>query len=64
MVDISNATSDESGISAEEYERLLDAYNSNIAEGEVVSGKVLQIAGGEVVAEGGARHAHTTATRR
>jgi small subunit ribosomal protein S1 len=53
MADISNATSDESGISAEEYERLLDAYNSNIAEGEVVSGKVLQIAGGEVVVDVG-----------
>ena len=53
MADISNAASDESGISAEEYERLLDAYNSNIAEGEVVSGKVLQIAGGEVVVDVG-----------
>jgi small subunit ribosomal protein S1 len=53
MADTSNATSDESAISAEEYERLLDAYNSNIAEGEVVSGKVLQIAGGEVVVDVG-----------
>ena len=53
MADMSNAATDESGISAEEYERLLDAYNSNIAEGEVVSGKVLQIAGGEVVVDVG-----------
>lgn len=45
--------SDESGFSAEEYERLLDEYNSNIAEGEVVSGKVLQISDGEVVVDVG-----------
>ncbi len=63
MADISNASgslegrdlaaSEESGLSPEEYERLLDAYNSNIAEGEVVKGKVLQIAGGEVVVDVG-----------
>jgi small subunit ribosomal protein S1 len=45
--------SDESGFSPEEYERLLDEYNSNIAEGEVVSGKVLQISDGEVVVDVG-----------
>ncbi len=63
MADISNASgsleerglaaSEESGLSPEEYEQLLDAYNSNIAEGEVVKGKVLQIAGGEVVVDVG-----------
>jgi small subunit ribosomal protein S1 len=43
----------EAGISIEEYEKLLDEYNSNIAEGEVVSGKVLQISDGEVVVDVG-----------
>jgi small subunit ribosomal protein S1 len=43
----------EAGISFEEYEKLLDEYNSNIAEGEVVSGKVLQISDGEVVVDVG-----------
>jgi small subunit ribosomal protein S1 len=47
------APKDEPGLSAEEYARLLDEYNSNIAEGEVVSGKVLQITGGEVVVDVG-----------
>jgi len=66
MADISNASgsledlgeknleaSEESSLSPEEYGRLLDSYNTNIAEGEVVKGKVLQIAGGEVVVDVG-----------
>jgi small subunit ribosomal protein S1 len=48
-----NPAAKEEGLSAEEYARLLDEYNSNIAEGEVVSGKVLQITGGEVVVDVG-----------
>ncbi len=37
----------------EEYEKLLDQYNTNIAEGEVVKGKVLQISRSEVVVDVG-----------
>ena len=37
----------------EEYEKLLDQYNANIAEGEVVKGKVLQISRSEVVVDVG-----------
>ena len=40
-------------IPAEEYEKLLEQYNSNIAEGEVVKGKVLQISPSEVVVDVG-----------
>ena len=40
-------------IPAAEYEKLLDAYNSNITEGEVVSGKVLQVSDSEVVVDVG-----------
>jgi small subunit ribosomal protein S1 len=40
-------------IPVEEYEKLLDQYNSNIAEGEVVKGKVLQISPSEVVVDVG-----------
>jgi small subunit ribosomal protein S1 len=43
----------EAPIPTEEYERLLDLYNSNIAEGEVVKGKVLQISPSEVVVDVG-----------
>jgi len=43
----------EESIPAEEYERLLDKYNSNIAEGEVVKGRVLQISPNEVVVDVG-----------
>ncbi len=43
----------EAPIPIEEYERLLDLYNSNIAEGEVVKGKVLQISPSEVVVDVG-----------
>ncbi len=65
MADISNASgsledlgenslaASEDVLSPEEYGRLLDTYNTNIAEGEVVKGKVLQIAGGEVVVDVG-----------
>ena len=44
---------DEEAIPVEEYERLLDQYNSNIAEGEVVKGRVLQISPSEVVVDVG-----------
>ncbi len=47
------AAKEEPGLSPEEYGRLLDEYNSNITEGEVVKGKVLQITGGEVVVDVG-----------
>ena len=43
----------EETIPVEEYERLLDQYNSNIAEGEVVKGRVLQISPNEVVVDVG-----------
>jgi small subunit ribosomal protein S1 len=43
----------EDPIPVEEYERLLDQYNSNIAEGEVVKGRVLQISPSEVVVDVG-----------
>ena len=43
----------EDSIPIEEYEKLLDQYNSNIAEGEVVKGKVLQISSSEVVVDVG-----------
>jgi small subunit ribosomal protein S1 len=43
----------EDAIPAEEYEKLLDAYNSNITEGEVVKGKVLQVSDSEVVVDVG-----------
>ncbi len=43
----------EDSIPVEEYEKLLDQYNSNIAEGEVVRGKVLQISRSEVVVDVG-----------
>ena len=46
-------TPDEEAIPVEEYERLLDQYNSNIAEGEVVKGRVLQISPSEVVVDVG-----------
>ena len=46
-------TPDEEAIPVEEYERLLDQYNSNIAEGEVVKGRVLQISPNEVVIDVG-----------
>src|SRR3989337_1663175 len=46
-------TPDEEAIPVEEYERLLDQYNSNIAEGEVVKGRVLQISANEVVIDVG-----------
>ena len=51
MVDTNNAESliegghiaQEDFIPAAEYEKLLEAYNANITEGEVVKGKVLQV---------------------
>ena len=64
MVDIENATKSlivggaedlnvEPAISVEEYEKLLDQYNSNLTEGEVVKGKVLQVSDSEVVVDVG-----------
>jgi small subunit ribosomal protein S1 len=44
---------EEDAIPADEYEKLLDAYNSNITEGEVVKGKVLQVSDSEVVVDVG-----------
>ena len=44
------------GISTEEYEKLLDLYDSsfrNIAEGEVISGRVLQVTPTEVIVDVG-----------
>ena len=43
----------EEAMPMEEYEKLLEQYNSNIAEGEVVKGKVLQISPNEVVVDVG-----------
>ena len=40
-------------IPAAEYEKLLEAYNTNITEGEVVKGKVLQVSDSEVVVDVG-----------
>ena len=64
MADIENATKSEivggaedlnvePAISVEEYEKLLDQYNSNLTEGEVVKGKVLQVSNSEVVVDVG-----------
>ncbi len=44
---------EEDFIPASEYEKLLDAYNSNITEGEVVAGKVLKVSDSEVVVDVG-----------
>jgi len=40
-------------IPAAEYEKLLEQYNTNITEGEVVKGKVLQVSDSEVVVDVG-----------
>ncbi|HSF19990.1 MAG TPA: 30S ribosomal protein S1 [Vicinamibacteria bacterium] len=63
MVETNNHTSelkgvgrtkiDEAAIPPEEYEKLLDKYNSNIAEGEVVQGRVLQVSENEVIVDVG-----------
>ncbi|HXV64567.1 MAG TPA: 30S ribosomal protein S1 [Vicinamibacteria bacterium] len=63
MVETNNHTSelkgggrtkiDEAAIPPEEYEKLLDKYNSNIAEGEVVQGRVLQVSDNEVIVDVG-----------
>ena len=64
MADIESATKSQIGggaedsnvepaISVEEYEKLLDQYNSNLTEGEVVKGKVLQVSDSEVVVDVG-----------
>ncbi len=37
----------------EEYEKLLDQYNANVSEGEVVKGKILQISPNEVIVDVG-----------
>jgi hypothetical protein len=44
---------EEDNIPIEEYEKLLDQYNANVAEGEVVKGKILQISSSEVVVDVG-----------
>jgi len=63
MVNTDNATesliegeeeaANEDMISVEEYEKLLEAYNTNITEGEVVPGKVLHVSDSEVVVDVG-----------
>ena len=61
MVETNNAESlieggdiaQEDFIPAVEYEKLLEAYNTNITEGEVVKGKVLQVSDSEVVVDVG-----------
>ena len=61
MVETNNAESlieggdiaQEDFIPAAEYEKLLEAYNTNITEGEVVKGKVLQVSNSEVVVDVG-----------
>ncbi|MFQ5789490.1 MAG: 30S ribosomal protein S1 [Acidobacteriota bacterium] len=45
--------SEEGHMAMDEYEKLLEQYNSNIAEGEVVTGKVLQISPSDVVVDVG-----------
>jgi small subunit ribosomal protein S1 len=44
---------EEDNLPIEEYEKLLDQYNANVAEGEVVKGKILQISSSEVVVDVG-----------
>jgi small subunit ribosomal protein S1 len=61
MVETNNAESlieggdiaQEDFIPAAEYEKLLEQYNTNITEGEVVKGKVLQVSDSEVVVDVG-----------
>ena len=40
-------------IPVEDFEKLLDQYNANVAEGEVVSGKVLHVSNSEVIVDVG-----------
>ena len=40
-------------LATEEYEKLLDQYNANVAEGEVVKGKILHISSNEVIVDVG-----------
>ncbi len=44
---------EEDNLPIEEYEKLLDQYNANVSEGEVVKGKILQISPNEVVVDVG-----------
>ncbi len=50
--DVQTAEQDDS-LATEEYEKLLDQYNANVAEGEVVKGRVLQISPNEVIVDVG-----------
>ena len=47
------AEDEEPMIPVEEFEKLLDQYNANVAEGEVVSGKVLHVSDSEVIVDVG-----------
>ncbi len=47
------AEDEEPMIPVEEFEKLLDQYNANVAEGEVVSGKVLHVSNSEVIVDVG-----------
>ena len=40
-------------LATEEYEKLLDQYNANVSEGEVVKGKILHISSNEVIVDVG-----------
>jgi small subunit ribosomal protein S1 len=50
--DVQTAEQDDS-LATEEYEKLLDQYNANVSEGEVVTGRVLQISPNEVIVDVG-----------
>jgi small subunit ribosomal protein S1 len=44
---------EEDSLPIEEYEKLLDQYNANVSEGEVITGKVLHISPSEVIVDVG-----------
>lgn len=50
---VQGGVAEEERLPVEEYEKLLDEYNSNISEGEVVTGRVLQISPSEVIVDVG-----------
>ena len=53
LVEGGMAEDEEPMIPVEEFEKLLDQYNANVAEGEVVSGKVLHVSDSEVIVDVG-----------
>ena len=50
--DVQTAEQDDS-LATEEYEKLLDQYNANVSEGEVVKGHILHISSSEVIVDVG-----------